>query len=673
MTDDVEVKFGAATGDIEGGIDRVTSHIGQMSQMAEHATELFQYLGERMLEVFALHEITDFIDKLSELGEQIEDTVLVTGLSSDSVQTLSYAYEQAGGSASRAAMLIARFERYVEEGASGNNQYSESFKKIGVSLQDLRTMSIEDLLKKTADGFRNLKDPIERAAVASQFGERDFLKFLAAIEQAPGGIDSYRDHLAELNDLLSGQTIKALEETHTKLVDFTHAAQGAGVEAMLTFHGAIDGVIEDFTYAIEDIGKFVGWLREAQIVVGVDMVDAFADLRIHIEAVGTEMVYWAERSAIAWEEAERIIKDAGTLAWSDIAKARTDAQNKIDIADGEFHDRTDASIKQYADLEAAARKAGEAALNAYGGGAEGGAAIAGHRTGLSPKKDTKNKEMEDFRAMIEYKEDLAKGNYKVLLELQQELVDESAKLYGKDSAQYYEAMKRKVDIQREADKAANADYEKFFKSVNQGMDQMVTGILRGTQTWQQALSRMFSDLMAKFIENMVIQPKLKWLESMVEQVAYNNVKNSAILASDQATSDASSGFHAAAALKKIAAAAAETYAGVFAWAAPMMGPFAAIPAAAAAGLVMAKDALVGSFDTGTNYVPRTGLAMVHEGEAIIPASQNTGGGGVGVTFNVSAIDAKSFMSFVNNPLVMRNLAKNIGSYMAANPSVRGAY
>ena len=34
---------------------------------------------------------------------------------------------------------------------------------------------------------------------------------------------------------------------------------------------------------------------------------------------------------------------------------------------------------------------------------------------------------------------------------------------------------------------------------------------------------------------------------------------------------------------------------------------------------------VGSYASGTNYVPKTGLALVHQGEAIVPAAQNKGG------------------------------------------------
>ena len=52
--------------------------------------------------------------------------------------------------------------------------------------------------------------------------------------------------------------------------------------------------------------------------------------------------------------------------------------------------------------------------------------------------------------------------------------------------------------------------------------------------------------------------------------------------------------------------------------------------------------LLPSFDIGTPYVPQDMVAMVHKGEAIIPASQNTGGMGGGVTVNQSIyIDSRS--------------------------------
>ena len=39
------------------------------------------------------------------------------------------------------------------------------------------------------------------------------------------------------------------------------------------------------------------------------------------------------------------------------------------------------------------------------------------------------------------------------------------------------------------------------------------------------------------------------------------------------------------------------------------------------------SSFIGSFDSGTDYVPRTGLALVHQGEQIIPKVENTRGRG----------------------------------------------
>ena len=47
-----------------------------------------------------------------------------------------------------------------------------------------------------------------------------------------------------------------------------------------------------------------------------------------------------------------------------------------------------------------------------------------------------------------------------------------------------------------------------------------------------------------------------------------------------------------------------------------------------------------SFAEGTDYVPRTGLALVHQGEKIIPAAQNNGGGGANITQYIN-IDSRS--------------------------------
>src|SRR4051812_39005748 len=98
MSDDISVQFGASTAGVASGVGEVKHHISDLSSEVEKAEELFKYLGERMLEVFALHEITEYVSKVTELGEQIERISAMTGLSSESVQTLGFALQRTGGS-----------------------------------------------------------------------------------------------------------------------------------------------------------------------------------------------------------------------------------------------------------------------------------------------------------------------------------------------------------------------------------------------------------------------------------------------------------------------------------------------------------------------------------------------------------------------------------------------
>lgn len=62
------------------------------------------------------------------------------------------------------------------------------------------------------------------------------------------------------------------------------------------------------------------------------------------------------------------------------------------------------------------------------------------------------------------------------------------------------------------------------------------------------------------------------------------------------------------------------------------------------GSTLAGAAVAGepSYAEGTDYVPRTGWAMLHQGERVIPAAQNVGGGAVPIVFSPQVyIDSRS--------------------------------
>ena len=86
--------------------------------------------------------------------------------------------------------------------------------------------------------------------------------------------------------------------------------------------------------------------------------------------------------------------------------------------------------------------------------------------------------------------------------------------------------------------------------------------------------------------------------------------------------------------------------------------------------------LVAAADVGTNYVARTGLAVIHMGEAVVPAQFNTpfSGAGIGntppVTVNVTNNGAMSNYQIQQQARV---IAKAVADVWRFNPSTRPAY
>ncbi len=146
------------------------------------------------------------------------------------------------------------------------------------------------------------------------------------------------------------------------------------------------------------------------------------------------------------------------------------------------------------------------------------------------------------------------------------------------------------------------------------------GLLSGTETWRAAFKRALEDLLIKFIE---------WSETTVAHAAMAEAMKTAAATTgvaartgaEEAGAAASLGAQGAAMIRSILSSAAETFAGVFGFLSPLMGPLAAGPAAAAQATVAGMAGSVASADIGMWQVPQDMLALVHHNELVMPATE----------------------------------------------------
>ena len=89
-----------------------------------------------------------------------------TGISISVISGYSQAMTAAGGSADRARDGISDLTKNIGEAARGSLELQKAFKLANVSIEDLRTLSEQDILRKTIDGLSKIPDSATRTATA---------------------------------------------------------------------------------------------------------------------------------------------------------------------------------------------------------------------------------------------------------------------------------------------------------------------------------------------------------------------------------------------------------------------------------------------------------------------------------------------------------------------------
>ena len=212
-------------------------------------------------------------------------------------------------------------------------------------------------------------------------------------------------------------------------------------------------------------------------------------------------------------------------------------------------------------------------------------------------------------AMVARKRDLAQGSFADRQRLDNQIVA----LERSEQSQLTGLTRRALDEQTQS-------YLQFGGAVVGAFNSQLRGLLSGTETWRTAFKSMIDELLISFIastDQMVVQ----WAVGEAAKTAATATGTASRASLQQAGAAASLASQGATVIRSILGSAAEAFAGVFGFLAPIMGPFAAGPAAAAQATVASAAGAVASADIGMWSVPADMLTLVHHNELIMPAGE----------------------------------------------------
>ena len=144
-----------------------------MDQLNQRSAVLTQGFG-RLKSAIAGVAIGTFIGNAMAGADAIVDLSDATDLSVGKLLEFEKALVAAGGKGDDAAKAITTFYASIQEANSGSDKTIEQFAKLGVSFNDLKTLSESDLLDKTIKGFKNITDPVQRSTIAVDIFSKAF-------------------------------------------------------------------------------------------------------------------------------------------------------------------------------------------------------------------------------------------------------------------------------------------------------------------------------------------------------------------------------------------------------------------------------------------------------------------------------------------------------------------
>ena len=194
-------------------------------------------------------------------ADAVADLADSTGITVGKILEFQKALQLAGGDANDAGKSLGAFYASIDEANQGSDKTIETFRRLGVSLKDLRTLSEEDLLDKTIKGFRNLSDPIQRqTTLVNIFG-----KAMRTVE--PGRLGSELDNLRGTLGAQEG-SVKDAADAIEQFEGLINALKGAivlAVQPLLQFFGQF----KDGEYDVRAMAGTIQSLAAAYVALRV--------------------------------------------------------------------------------------------------------------------------------------------------------------------------------------------------------------------------------------------------------------------------------------------------------------------------------------------------------------------------------------------------------------------
>lgn len=147
--------------------------------------------------------------EVSEYGDMVDKASQRTGMAASSWQRWNYVMEQSGTSMTENEAAFKKMTNMMDDALNGSKSAVKTFQTLGISLNDLKNSSREEIFEKVISGLQDIDDEARRAAVANDIFSKSGQNMLPMLNSTK---DEIQDLLKEADDygiVMSDDMVKA--------------------------------------------------------------------------------------------------------------------------------------------------------------------------------------------------------------------------------------------------------------------------------------------------------------------------------------------------------------------------------------------------------------------------------------------------------------------------------
>ncbi len=196
------------------------------------------------------------ITAVAEHGDEIDKMSQKLGLSAEAYQQWDYVLGQSGVEINSMSTGMKTLTNKIDDAKNGSQSAQEMFSRLGISLEQLNSMSREEAFESVIYGFQGMADSTERAALANDLFGKSGQELTPLFNES---IENTKELLAaseELGMVMSDDAVKAAAAYQDSLDSLSRAFDGAknkiGGEFLPSITTMMDGVTMMLTGNVEE-------------------------------------------------------------------------------------------------------------------------------------------------------------------------------------------------------------------------------------------------------------------------------------------------------------------------------------------------------------------------------------------------------------------------------------